>query len=235
MRRGWPTPRIASRHAVCDLAAGTGKLTRLLVADRRRPCSRSSRVAGHARRRSGASCPAIPWSPRRSPRRCRSRDASLDAVVVAQAFHWFDAAAALARARAASLRPGGRTRPRLERVGPLGRLGRPHPVDRGPGREATPVARSHWTGLGRRARSTTPAGSARSHEATFRHEQVLTPERVVDRIASTSHVASASDRERARRPRRRCATVLDDDPALAAAADARHSPTGVDAYWCERP
>lgn len=88
---------------VLDLAAGTGKLTRLLVP-------------------SGAGVVAVePVAAMRAElvRRCPGvevldgtaeavplPDGSVDAVVVAQAFHWFDAPAALAELRRV-LRPGG--------------------------------------------------------------------------------------------------------------------------------
>jgi ubiquinone/menaquinone biosynthesis C-methylase UbiE len=89
---------------VCDLAAGTGKLTRRLVelgatvvAVEPVPAMRSqlvSAVPGVVALEGTAE--AIPLG-----------DASCDAVCVAQAFHWFDAPAALAEI-ARVLRPGGR-------------------------------------------------------------------------------------------------------------------------------
>lgn len=90
-------------RAVVDLAAGTGKLTRLLAATGAsitavepvdamrdqllRACPSVTAVSGTAE--------AIPLP-----------DRSVDAVTVAQAFHWFDAPAALAEI-ARILRPGG--------------------------------------------------------------------------------------------------------------------------------
>ena len=79
----------------------------------------------------------------RRPRPPRSalpfRDGSLDAITVAQAFHWFDGAAALAEFHRV-LRPGGRLGADLERPRPIGAVGRRGVVDHGPGREAGAVA-----------------------------------------------------------------------------------------------
>jgi ubiquinone/menaquinone biosynthesis C-methylase UbiE len=96
--------RIVAGSPVLELAAGTGKLTRMLeptgawtvavepVEGMRREFRRHlpevALVAGTAE--------AIPM-----------RDASVEAVVVAQAFHWFDGPAALAELHRV-LRPGGR-------------------------------------------------------------------------------------------------------------------------------
>ncbi|HEY2398584.1 MAG TPA: class I SAM-dependent methyltransferase [Solirubrobacteraceae bacterium] len=94
---------IAPGAAVLDLAAGTGKLTRALLAagldvvavEPQTPLREtlSARV-GAGRVREGLA-EAIPLD-----------DASVDAVTVADAFHWFNHAAALAEIRRV-LRPGG--------------------------------------------------------------------------------------------------------------------------------
>src|SRR4051812_32751596 len=96
-RPGWPPavvdlPRVRSTATVLDLAAGTGKLTRLLAP---------------------ASSPVVPVGPKDARRRLLQAlcpeaeaqdgtaeeiplpDAAVDAVFVAQAFHWFDNARAL--------------------------------------------------------------------------------------------------------------------------------------------
>jgi SAM-dependent methyltransferase len=94
---------LAPGATVLDLAAGTGKLTRALLAagldvvavEPQAPLREtlSARV-GAERVREGLA-EAIPLA-----------DASVDAVTVADAFHWFDHAAALAEIRRV-LRPGG--------------------------------------------------------------------------------------------------------------------------------
>jgi len=107
-RPGWPADAVAGlierfgAREVVDLAAGTGKLTRILaehadviaiepvdgmraVLDAQVPAARV--IAGTAE--------AIPL-----------RDRSVDAVFVAEAFHWFDLSAAAAEIKRV-LRPGG--------------------------------------------------------------------------------------------------------------------------------
>jgi SAM-dependent methyltransferase len=107
-RPGWPPevvdlPGVPSAATALDLAAGTGKLTRLLVPAFSRVVAVEPQDA--MRRVLQALCPeaeahggtaeAIPLA-----------DASVDAVFVAQAFHWFDNERALAEI-ARVLRPRG--------------------------------------------------------------------------------------------------------------------------------
>ena len=95
--------QLAPAATVLELAAGTGKLTRQLV-------SRVARVVAvepdaGMRRLLSARCPdvtAIDGTAERIP----LADDSVDAVFVAQAFHWFDNEAAL-REISRVLRPGG--------------------------------------------------------------------------------------------------------------------------------
>jgi ubiquinone/menaquinone biosynthesis C-methylase UbiE len=107
-RPGWPAGKIAElierwgAREVVDLAAGTGKLTRILVehaevtaiepVDGMRAVL--ERVVPRARVRAGTA-EAIPLP-----------DASVDAVFVAEAFHWFDGERAPVEI-ARVLRPGG--------------------------------------------------------------------------------------------------------------------------------
>ena len=91
------------------------------------------------------------------------------------------------------------------------------------------------------ARRTTSGANRRSwrqpwfgplHEATFHHEQLLSPADVVERVRSVSHVAvlppeqqdAVLDEVRA---------LLRDDPATAG-RDEVALPYRVDAYWTER-
>ena len=70
------------------------------------------------------------------------------------------------------------------------------------------------------------------HEGTFFHEQVLTPEQVIARFRSVSHVAVLPPDEQAAAIAR-FQLVLDTHP-LAAGRERVSIPYRVDAYWCER-
>jgi SAM-dependent methyltransferase len=107
-RPGWPAkvvevaglPRSAS---VLELGAGTGKLTRLLVAAFRRVLAVEPAEA--MRRVLAALCPQAK-SLAGTAQQIPLADASVDAVFAAEAFHWFDAPRALTEI-ARVLRPGG--------------------------------------------------------------------------------------------------------------------------------
>ena len=87
----WPTGWGSARGTtVLDLAAGTGKLTRMLVATWRHG------DRGRARRRRARRCsraPCLePTCETGTAEAIPAPDGALDAVTVAQAFHWFDVA-----------------------------------------------------------------------------------------------------------------------------------------------
>lgn len=216
---------IAPGHRVCELAAGTGKLTRLLVpagADlfAIEPVEGMWRVLVD-------SLPQLPVAAG-AAESLPLRDASLDAVTVAQAFHWFDADRAFAEL-ARVLRPGGRVgliwnaRDRtvewVDRVWGI--------MDREE-RDAPWRDHEHWrdSALGNRN------GFGELHEATFHHQQSISPEGVVERIASVSHIAAL--------PEPRHTEVLDEIRELLAThpdtkgRDDLAIPYRVDAYWCQR-
>ena len=88
---------------VVDLAAGTGKFTRLLVPYGSRLTAVDPSAAMRAQ--FAAAAPDVPILDGRADA-LPFDDASLDAVTVAQAFHWFDVAAATAEL-ARVIRPGG--------------------------------------------------------------------------------------------------------------------------------
>ena len=94
---------IGPGHTVLDLAAGTGKLTRLLAELGAQLVAVEPSAA--MRRQFGAVLPDIPVY-EGTAEHIPLGDASVDAVVVAQAFHWFDAPKALAEI-ARVLRPRG--------------------------------------------------------------------------------------------------------------------------------
>lgn len=89
---------------VADLAAGTGKLTRLLLPTGASVIAVEPVPAMHqVLHRLLPTVPAVAGTAETMP----IKSASLDAVCVAQAFHWFDADAAFSEL-ARVLRPGGR-------------------------------------------------------------------------------------------------------------------------------
>jgi SAM-dependent methyltransferase len=212
-------------RTVADLAAGTGKFTRLLV-----PFNATLLAAEPVdgmRRAFLAAVPGVPMVAALAEV-LPVAAGSLDAVTVAQAFHWFDADRAFDEF-ARALRPGGRVgliwnaRDRssdwvngvwsiMDRV-----------EKRAPWRN-----HEHWRDSALGARSE----FGPLHTETFRHEQAITPEGVVERIASVSHVAVLPPEERAR-------VLAEVRHVLATHPDARgrhelRIPYRVDAYWCER-
>jgi SAM-dependent methyltransferase len=217
--------QLGSGRTVLDLAAGTGKLTRLLV-----PFGGTVLAAepvNGMRRGFVAAVPEVPIFAAAAEALPVAPE-SLDAITVAQAFHWFDADRAFAEF-ACVLRPRGRVgliwnvRDRSsDWVNDVWSI-----MDRV---EKRAPWRDHeaWrdSAFGERA------GFGPLHSETFRHEQSITPEGVVERIASVSHVVVLLEAERER--------VLDEVRAvLADHPDARGRPElripyRVDAYWCER-
>lgn len=216
---------ITADARVCDLAAGTGIFTRLIA-----PTGASiiavEPVDG-MREELECTLPQVPTLAA-TAEALPFAGASLDVVTVAQAFHWFDADRAFAEL-ARVVRPGGH-------VGLIwnARERSPEWVDelwsimdrvekRAPWRD-----HERWSdsALGERQ------GFGPLHEGTFHHEQHLSPDDVVARFASVSHVAVLPDQERA--------AVLDEirehlatNPSTAGRTELA-LPYRVDAYWCER-
>lgn len=180
---------IAPGRRVCDLAAGTGKLTRLLV-----PLGASllaaEPVAGMRAEFRGV-LPGVPLLAT-TAEQLAFADASLDAVTVAQAWHWFDherAAAEVARV----LRSGGgigllwNARDRsIDWVDEIWTI-----MDRV---EKRAPWRNHeqWRDSVREM-----PGFGPPRTTQFFHDQPLAPEAVVQRVASVSHVAVLPAAERA--------------------------------------
>ena len=210
---------------VVDLAAGTGKLTRLLVPTGAGVVAVEPLEAMHrVLRRVVPGVPVVSGTAEALP----FRAGSLDAVCVAQAFHWFDADRAFAEL-ARALRPRGR-------VGLIwnARDRSVDWVDRAWGImdrvERTAPWRDH-DNRPERALADRP-GFGQLHRATFRHEQHTTPEGVVDRFRGVSHVAALAGDEQTR--------VLDEVRGLLAGhpqtrgRDELRIPYRVDCYWTER-
>jgi SAM-dependent methyltransferase len=193
-RAGWPAEAVEGIEGdvVLDLAAGTGKLTRLLVERFPRVIAVEplagmravlERVVPEAQALEGTA-ESIPLD-----------DASVDAAFVAEAFHWFDAAAA-ARELARVLRPGGVLRLVFN-------------VWKGPFRPSLgPEARRLLEELGPGGGGKVFAGEwkqgfaglpfAPLDERHIDHEDVADRERAVAHLVSTSAAAALSEAERRR-------------------------------------
>ncbi len=192
------------RATVVDLAAGTGKLTRLLIPT-------GATVIGvepvddmrGALRRTAPAADARPGTAERTG----LPDRSADAVTVAQAFHWFDAPAALAEIHRI-LRPAGR----LALVWNIRDLDDPtqRAVDDlfTPYRGDTP---SHRSGRWREALEATDLFES-AETVHFPNVQALDADTLVHRVASTSFIADLPDPER-RSVLHRARAIADDLPA----------------------
>ncbi len=190
---------IAPDRAVADVAAGTGKFTRLLAP------TGAWLVAVEPVDGMRARLPHMPVTAA-TAERLPFRDGSIDALTVAQAFHWFDADRLRSRSSTACCKPGGRvalvwnardrTVPWVDEVWSI--------MDRV---EKRAPWRNHdeW----RESAFVRAAGSEFDnpwfgplHEATFHHEQRLSPADVVERVRSVSHVAVLPPERQARSARR---------------------------------
>ena len=210
---------------VVDLAAGTGKLTGLLVPTGARIIAVEPLEGMHR-----VLCRVVPGVPvvAGTAEGLPFRATSLDAVTVAQAFHWFDADRAFAEL-ARVLRPGGRVgivwnardrsvdwvdrawaiMDRVERAAPW----RDH---------------ENW----RESAFGDRPGFGPLHAASFRHEHPTTPEGVVDRIRGVSHVAVLPPEEQAR-VLEEVRELLAHHPQTKGRKELR-IPYRVDCFWTER-
>lgn len=217
--------RIGPGARVADVAAGTGKLTRLL----RRSGAAIVGVEPVPGMQGGfvAMCPGVPLVSA-TAEQLPFAGTALDAVTVAQAFHWFDAPAALGEL-ARVLRSGGRlgliwnARDRsndlVEQLWSImDRIEKRAPWrDHDEWKESALVEHPDFT---------PPT------EATFQHAQELTHDQVLARFRSVSHIAvlPPDEQERAIDEFRH---VLDSHPLAVGHAHVT-IPYRVDAYWCER-
>lgn len=206
---------------VIDLAAGTGKLTRMLVGAGVAP-ERIVAVEPVAAMRD-ALASALPRLDVRegTAEAIPLGDGEAAAVLVAQAFHWFDGERAVAEIHRVLARSAGGGvlgivfNARDESVGWVARLGAlldRH--DRG--------APRHRTGAWRIALDASPLFEPLV-TTSFRHEQALDIDTLCDRVASISYIASLGDGARA--------ALLDEVRALVATEGAtRGRPTFVMPY-----
>jgi ubiquinone/menaquinone biosynthesis C-methylase UbiE len=195
-RPGYPTAAVdflAARlglgrgRTVVDLAAGTGKFTRPLLATGAdvvavEPVAEMRAALPAGARALDGTAEAIPLAA-----------ASADAVTVAQAFHWFDGDAALAEIHRV-LRRGGA----LALVWNRRRMDDPlnQAVEElvAPYRGHTPAMRTNaWRAAFGRTELFGPL-----EEHAFPNEQSLDADGLADRVASISFIAALDDAERAR-------------------------------------
>jgi len=215
---------LAPGDTVVDLGAGTGKLTRALIEHGADPLAVEPVEAMRGIFASvlpgvpvtGAVAEALPL-----------RAGSVTAVTIGQAFHWFDASAALAEIHRV-LGPGGRLglvwNVRDESVGWVAALTRL--VDSHVG--AGPTFRS---GAWHRAFDSTPRFGP-LHAATFPHEQRVDVDGVLARVASISYIAALSEAER-RRVANQVRVLLAGHPDTAGREEfvIRHH---TEVFWSER-
>jgi len=186
----WLAERLELRpgRVVVDVAAGTGKLTRLLVPTGARVVAveplaemraQLERAVPEAEALEGAA-EALPLA-----------DSSADAVTVAAAFHWFRRDEALAEF-ARVLRPGGRLAIVYNLRDPASELQQ----------ELSSMLERHGAELVWMRRIDTVAILEESplfgspEHAEFRHEQRFDPDGLVERVSSISYVALLEGRER---------------------------------------
>jgi SAM-dependent methyltransferase len=175
-------------RVVLDLAAGTGKLTRELLA------TGADVVAVEPVAEMRAALSELLPAVRAVPGRAEDiplGDGSVDAVAVGQAFHWFRGEEALAEIHRV-LRPGGRLglvwNLRDECVPWVAELTRIMEPYRG---NAPRAASAAWRDAFERTALFEPLETA-----TFRHVHRLTTDGVVARVASVSFIAVLGDPER---------------------------------------
>lgn len=208
---------------VLDLAAGTGKLTRLLVPTGAEVVA--VEPVAEMRARLKAAVPlahVLDGTAERLP----LPDASVDAVTVAQAFHWFDAETAL-REIAWVLRPGGglgliwnERDTREPWVAELSRLIRWD--ERGEWQVPYTVEEDWAARIGA---LDVPFGPVSRYDTTYR--QTVDADTLVARVLSTSYIASQPAEARAELAERVRALVADRPGTF-------ELPYVTVVYWCRR-
>ena len=219
---------LAPGRTLLELGAGTGKLTRLLAPSGARILAVEPLEAMRAKlvAKLVAIVPAAELVDG-TAENIALPNASVDAVVVAQAFHWFDAIRALSEIHRV-LRPGGRLvlvfNKRDEGVPWVHGLG--EAIRRIASDEPQVWGNAWHDALGRCALF----GPWES--AHVRHVQRLTPDGVLDRIASVSYVAAAMPEVRAG-VLGEVRALLASDPLTTGAAEVE-LPYSTEVLWAER-
>lgn len=209
---------------VVDLAAGTGKLTRLLVRTGARVIAVEP-VAG-MRAQFARALPGVPVH-EGTAEAIPVADGAVDAVTVGQAFHWFATETALKEIHRV-LRPGGRLGliwnlrdAGVEWVARLGEIMERHEGD----------APSYRSGRWRLAFAETSL-FAEARERSFRHEQIMDRETALARVASVSYIAALPPEER-EQLLEEVRQLLDTHPQTRG-RDAVALPYRTDVYWTGR-
>jgi SAM-dependent methyltransferase len=210
---------IGPGRTVLDLAAGTGKLTRLLAESGAQLVAVEPSAA--MRSQFAAVLPDIPVH-EGTAEKIPLADASIDAVVVAQAFHWFDAPAALAEI-ARVLRPGSGLaliwNERDESVPWVAELGRVMHWD---------VCMPYEVGRDFRVVLDESGRFTPARRESFRFEQELDRDGLCERVASTSYIASADQSERD--------ALLEQVRELVVEFPERFAlPYSTELFWCRLP
>ncbi len=208
-----------------DVAAGTGKLTRLLAERDTNPIALEPVLGMRSElRRTAPEIPIVAAMAEALP----FRTASIDAVTVAQAFHWFDNPTShhqLARV----IRPGGKLallwNARDRQVAWVDAIW--SIMDR---IERHAPWRNHESA--RSANGRTIPGFSAFERSEFVHDHEVTREQVIQRIASVSHVAILPEKQHSA-VLEEVASILDTNP------DTRGKPTlaityRVDCFMAER-
>lgn len=208
---------------VLDLAAGTGKLTRLLVATGAEVVA--VEPVSEMRRRLRENVPlalVLDGTAEKIP----LPDGSVDAVTVAQAFHWFDPEVAL-KEIAWVLRPGGGLallwNTRDTRVPWVAELERLIEWDQRGESRVPYTTEVDWAA--RLAGIDSPFGPVERYDTTY--VQPMDPDTLVARVLSTSYIASQPTAERDRLAAEVRAIVAD-------LGDSFELPYETVVYWTRR-
>jgi SAM-dependent methyltransferase len=185
---------IAPGARVLDLAAGTGKLTRLLVPTGAEVIAVEPVTEMRDRLRANVPTAVVLDG---TAEKIPVPDASVDAVTVAQAFHWFDVEVALAEI-AWVLKPGGGLgmvwNERDVRVPWVAELSRLIRWDERGEHRVPYTTEVDWAA--RIDALDTPFGPVERYDTTYL--QPMDPETLVARVLSTSYIASQPTAERER-------------------------------------